>query len=91
MDIFMFAIAILMAMVYIYIPCVCLYGIASVLEEESIDEVIRNPFFGIKKTSVKTGFIAWVLQCLFLGVIVSEFYLYRFHGMHPFFLDYLHL
>ena len=91
MHSFMTAIAILMAMVYIYIPCVCLYGIVSVLEKESIDEVICNPFFGLKKTSVKTGFIAWVLQCLFLGVIVSEFYLYRFHGMHPFFLDYLHL
>ena len=86
-----YAIAILMAVLYIYIPVVCLYGIVKLMEKEPIDNVICNPFFGLRKTSLKTGFIAWVMQCLFLGGIISDLYLYHFHGMHPFFLDYLSL
>ena len=91
MDIILWMIAILQMMVYIYIPCVFFFCIFSLLERESIEDIIRNPFFKIKNVSLKTGFIVWLIQSCFLGVIISDFYFYRFHGLHPFFFDLLNL
>ena len=91
MDILLWMIAILQMMVYIYIPCVYLFCIFRLLEREAIEDIIRNPFFKIKNVSLKTGFIVWLIQSCFLGVIISDFYFYRFHGLHPFFFDLLNL
>lgn len=91
MNILLWMIAILQMMVYIYIPCVCFFCIIRLLEREPIDDIICNPFFKIKKVSLKTGFIVWLIQISFLGVIFSDYYFYRFHGLHPFFFDLLNL
>lgn len=85
------AIAILVTMAYLYIPAVCLYGIVRLQMDGTPSDTICNPFFGLKKVSMKTGLIAWSMQVLYLGVIVSDLYFCYFHGTHPFFFDFLNL
>lgn len=81
------SITILTIAAYIYIPCVCLYGIVRLKIEGTPANIICNPFLGLKKVSQKTGFIAWGIQCLYLGVILSDFVSNYLHGTHPFFFD----
>ncbi|MDE6561617.1 MAG: hypothetical protein K2K75_09565 [Muribaculaceae bacterium] len=87
MMILYWSIAILTVIVYIYVPSVCLYGIVRLYNEDTPSDIICNPFFGLKKVSQRTGFIAWGIQCLYLGVILSDLVSNYLHGTHPFFFD----
>ncbi|MDE6632204.1 MAG: hypothetical protein K2K23_04320 [Muribaculaceae bacterium] len=91
MMILYWSIAILTMIAYVYIPCVCLYGIVKLHIDESPTNIISNPFFGLKKVSQKTGFIAWGIQCLYFGFILSDIVFNYLHGTHPFFFDYFSL
>ena len=90
-EIIVRTIAVIMLMVYVYMPFVCLYGMVKLLARGCTEDLMCNPFFGIKKVSPKTGSIVWAMQFLYLGFILSEFYFYFAHDTHPFFLDYLTL
>lgn len=88
MMILYWTIAILTMATYVYIPCVCLYGIVRLHIDDSPDHIICNPFFGLRKVSRKTGFIAWGIQCLYLGAILCDIVSNYLHGTPPFFFDY---
>ena len=88
MMIIYWAIAILVMLAYIYIPCVCLYGALRLGIDGSPLNVVCNPFFGVKKVSQKTGKIAWTIQILYLGAILSALAFCHLKGTHPFFLDF---
>ena len=87
MMILYWSITILTMVAYIYIPCVCLYGIVRLHIEGTSANVIRNPFFGLKKVSKNAGSIAWTIQCLYLGVILFDLISNYLHGTHPYFFD----
>lgn len=91
MMILYWTVAILGMLAYIYIPCVCLYGIVRLQIEGIPTNIICNPFFGLKKVSQKTGFIVWGVQFLYLGAILFELSSHYLHGTHPYFFDYFDL
>lgn len=87
-EIFLRTLAVVMILVYVYVPCTCIYGIAVLLADGFTEKLMCNPFLGIKKVSLKQGAIAWAVQFMFLGVMFAEFYFYFAHDTHPFFMDF---
>lgn len=83
MEVILWVVAILELMAYIYIPCACLYGIVRLLTSESVEQTLTNPFFGIKKVSLKAGCLVWGVQALYLGGILCMMYECHQNGSKP--------
>ena len=50
---------------------------------EDLIAVIRSPFLGIWKTSLKKGAVIWAIQIMFLGVELQYFYEWYHLGVNP--------
>ena len=54
-----------------------------VADPNNIEATKCSPFFGIKKVSLKRGFIIWFIQALLCGSVLLEFTAWRLHGINP--------
>lgn len=75
--------AILQWVSFIYLPAVILYGITRMIVQTDIIATICSPFFGIKKVSLKSGFIIWMIQAAIFGAILYEICQWIRLGVNP--------
>lgn len=68
---------------FIYLPAVMLYGITRMTVQSDIMVTVCSPFFGIKKVSLKTGFIIWMVQSLLFGAILYDICQWVRLGVNP--------
>lgn len=83
MIILIWVVAILQWLMFIYLPIVGLYGIIRMLAQPDVTATICSPFLGIKKVSIKNGFIIWMIQVLFLGIVLYDLTDWYRLGINP--------
>lgn len=83
MIMILWCVAILQWLSFIYLPAVALYGVIRMTVHPDVMETIRSPFLGIKKVSIKSGFIIWMIQATLSGVVLYEICQWMRSGISP--------
>lgn len=76
-------VAIIQWSLFIYIPVVAFYGIMRMMIQPDVTNTLCSPFLGIKKVSLKSGLIIWMVQTVFLGVVLYDLYQWFHFGINP--------
>ncbi|MDE5875854.1 MAG: hypothetical protein K2H15_09415 [Muribaculaceae bacterium] len=83
MIILLWCMAIIQWALFLYLPIAGLYGIIRLTMEPDITATICSPFLGIKKVSLKYGFIAWMAQAFFLSIVIYDLLKWKHLGINP--------
>ncbi len=83
MIIILWLIAIFQWLSFIYLPLVALYGVVRIMMKSEISAVICSPFLGIKKVSMRRGFIIWLIQAVLFGGFLYEMGQWKLSGINP--------
>lgn len=75
--------ALLQWLSFIYLPLVVFYGIVRTVSQPDVMNTITSPFLGVKTVSVKSGFIIWMIQITFFGIILYEIGQWIHLGINP--------
>lgn len=68
---------------FIYLSLVALYGILRLITSSDVTDTIRSPFLWIKKVSVKSGFIIWMVQMMLFGFVLYDIVRWTRFGINP--------
>ena len=69
MIVILWCVAILQWLCFIYLPAVMMYGVMRMIIQQDVTATICSPFLGIRKVSMKSGFIIWMVQAIYFGVL----------------------
>ena len=83
MIVILWCAAILQWLCYIYLPTVMIYGVIRMMAQQDVTATICSPFMGIKKVSMKSGFIIWMVRVMFLGVVLYDIGQWIRFGVNP--------
>lgn len=83
MVILLYVLAVIQWLLYAYLPLTALYGILRLALHPDVIDVIRSPFLGLKKVSVKSGFIIWMVQMLLFGFVLNDLVQWIRCGINP--------
>lgn len=83
MGIILDIVAIIQWILYMYIIIVGLYGLIRLLNGSAIKYMIESPLLGLKKLTVKTGFIVWLIQCVAYGFVANDLVNWIRFGINP--------
>ena len=83
MIVILWCAAILQWLSYIYLPLGMMYGVIRMMEQHDVTATICSPFLGIKKVSMKSGFIIWMVQVMFFGVVLYGIGQWIRFGVNP--------
>lgn len=64
--------AVIQWFLFAYLPLTALYGILRLILCPEVNDTIRSPFLGVKKVSVKSGFIIWMVQMMLFGIVLYD-------------------
>ena len=83
MIVILWCVAILQWLCFIYLPAVMMYGVIRMMAQQDVTTTICSPFLGIKKVSMKSGFIIWMVRVMFLGVVLYDIGQWIRFGVNP--------
>lgn len=72
MGILLDIVAIIQWILYAYVIIVAIYGIVRLLTGSAINDTIESPLLGLKKMTIKTGFIVWLFQGVAFGFVAND-------------------
>lgn len=83
MEIILDIVAIIQWILYAYIVIVAIYGIVRLLTGYKIEDLIESPLLGLKKLTIKAGFIVWLIQCTAFGFVANDLVNWIRLGINP--------
>ena len=82
--------AVIQLILYIYLPLVTLYGMATWLKcSKNIDDLLQSPFLGIKRVSLSMGVKIWFFQLVLTGALFYEIAVWRLTGDNQLLINYI--
>lgn len=76
-------VAVIQWLLYAYLPLTALYGILRSTLRPNVIDTICSPFLGLKKVSVKSGFIIWMVQIMLFGFVLNDTVQWIRSGINP--------
>ena len=83
MIVILWCAAILQWLCFIYLPAVMMYGVMRMIIQQDVTATICSPFLGIRKVSMKSGFIIWMVQAIYFGVVLYGIGQWIRFGVNP--------
>ena len=83
MIVILWCVAILQWLCFIYLPAVMMYGVMRMIIQQDVTATICSPFLGIRKVSMKSGFIIWMVQAIYFGVVLYGIGQWIRFGVNP--------
>lgn len=83
MGILLDIVAVIQWLLFAYLPLTALYGILRLIARPDVIDTICSPFLGLKKVSVISGFIIWMVQMMLFGVVLYDIDQWIRFGINP--------
>ena len=83
MEFLLDIVAVIQWLLFAYLPLTALYGILRLIARPDVIDTICSPFLGLKKVSVKSGFIIWMVQMMLFGVVLYDINQWIRFGINP--------
>ena len=83
MEFLLDIVAVIQWLLFAYMPLTALYGILRLIARPDVIDTICSPFLGLKKVSVKSGFIIWMVQMMLFGVVLYDINQWIRFGINP--------
>ena len=83
MIVILWCVAILQWLCFIYLPAVMMYGVMRMIIQQDVTATICSPFLEIRKVSMKSGFIIWMVQAIYFGVVLYGIGQWIRFGVNP--------
>ena len=83
MEFLLDIVAVIQWLLFAYMPLTALYGILRLIARPDVIDTICSPFLGLKKVSVKSGFIIWMMQMMLFGFVLNDIIQWIRFGINP--------
>lgn len=83
MEFLLDIVAVIQWLLFAYMPLTALYGILRLILRPDVIDTICSPFLGLKKVSVKSGFIIWMVQMMLFGFVLNDIIQWIRFGINP--------